>query len=182
MTKKNRKIQGRPSGTFRKVRRAFIKNRLKWLYQVNRVCPDCHQYLYCSLPDPQHIKKFIIYSQTLRLGIWNHGYLIGDIQNKCGLQMRKVKLDHRKNNANILSTENLFFITYYPKHLMVEQVMRKLQYLQYQDEAVKKAFTSSSMTCYRCASKLEASQCKLNYPLERKIGCYIHSSSKVSSL
>ena len=34
--------------------------------------------------------------------------------------MRKVKLDHRKNNANILSTENLFFITYYVVILLID--------------------------------------------------------------
>ena len=30
---------------------------------------DCHRYLHCSSSHPDHIKNFIIYSQTLRLSI-----------------------------------------------------------------------------------------------------------------
>ena len=88
---------------------------------------DCHQYLHCSSSHPDHIKNFIIYSQTLRLSInctYEEDFDKHVLNMKSWFlekryskqmidsQMEKVKFNQRSKQADFGVP---FVITYHPK-------------------------------------------------------------------
>ena len=133
---------------------------------------DCCQYLHCSSSHPDHIKNFIIYSQTARLSnictyekdIDKHALNMkswflerGYSKKVIDSEMGKVKFSQRlKAGSKQAGVGVPFVVTYHPKLKKIAQFMKKLQHLLYQDESVKRIFTPPPMVSYRSARKLSS--------------------------
>ena len=92
--------------------------------------------------------------------------------------MRKVKIGQKlKTGSKQASFGVPFALTYHPKLKKITQIMKKLKHLLYQDESVKRVFTSLLMVSYRSARKLSSYLVwsKL-YTLERKRHSYKSSN------
>ena len=160
-----------------------------YVYMYIYKSTDCHQYLHCSSSHPDHIKKSIIYSETLRLShictyeedfdkhalnmksrFLERGYSKQMIDS----QMGKVKFSQRlKAGSKQAGCGVPFLITYHPKLKKIAQIMIKLEHLLYQDESVKRVFAPPPMVSYRSARKLSSYLVRAKlFPLERKRGSY----------
>ena len=132
---------------------------------------DCHQYLHCSAPHPDHLKNSIIYSQALRLSniltyerdIQRHALDMkswflerGYSKKIIDSQMAKVKFGKKKRRGLKAVTGLPFVITYHPKLEEIASIMKKYQNILYQDETVTLVFTPFPMVSYRNARKLSS--------------------------
>ena len=72
-------------------------------------------------------------------------------------QMGKVKFGQRlKAGSKQAGFGVPFVITYHPKLKKIMKIMKKLEYLLYQDESVKRVFTPLPMVSYCIARKLSS--------------------------
>ena len=105
---------------------------------------DCHQHLEYTSSHPEHSKKSIIYSQTLRLvgfanlnknlkatkEIWDHGLLKGDTQRE--LLIRKCRRSSLIFLRKLILRKRCFLVvTYHPNLNCLSKIIRDNLYLLY---------------------------------------------------
>ena len=150
---------------------------------------DRHQYLHYSSSHPDHTKKSIIYSQTLRLSrlcskeinfiqhrkemkSWflKRGYPVALIQN----EMDKVKFKRQRIQRREGITKGVpLVITYHPLLKGVGNILRKHLYILYLDNEVKKVFSPAPMVSFKSARKLSSYLVRAKlYPLNRSVGSF----------
>ena len=145
---------------------------------------DGHQYLHCGSYHPDHIKRSIVFSQTLQLKricsekndlnvhvedfkIWfrKRGYPDYLIKEQVERVLRVTRSD--QNNSKKVS----LVLTYNPAFKNLSQVIRKNLQLLYADEQVKKVFSPAPFVSFRSTRNLESYLVRSKiYPLERKVG------------
>ena len=148
---------------------------------------DGHQYLHYDSCHADHIKRSIIFSQTLRLKRicsekndlnahvedlkkWFHrrGYPDSVVKE----QVERA-LKHSLGNENESKNENgvPLVVTYNPVFNDLSQVIRKNLQLLYADEEVKKVFSPAPFVSFRSTRTLRSYLVRSKiYPLERKVG------------
>ena len=150
---------------------------------------DRHQYLHYSSSHPDHTKKSIIYSQTLRLSrlcskekdfiqhkkeikSWflKRGYpewIIKTEMNKVNFKYQRVYRRGRMTNGVPL------VITYHPLLKSVSKLIQNYLYLLYMDKEVKKVFSPIPMVSFRSARKISSYLVRAKlYPLNRSVGSF----------
>ena len=148
---------------------------------------DRHQYLHYSSCHPEHTKRSIIYSQTLRLK--RLCSLEKDFKEKLSemkswflkrgyperiidYEIEKVNFRENKKKSGINKRKGVpFVVTYHPKLKNLSKIIKDNLYLLYMNDEVKKTFTPSPMISFRSSRKISSYivRAKL-YPLERTVG------------
>ena len=150
---------------------------------------DRHQYLHYSSSHPDHTKKSIVYSQTLRLNricsveadfvrhkkemkSWflKRGYP-ENINNR---DMEKVKFKKQVFSRRGGATKVVsLVITYHPLLKSVGTILYKHLYLLHMDKEVKKVFPVAPLVSFKSAQKpsIYLVRAKL-YPLQRTVGSF----------
>ena len=148
---------------------------------------DRHQYLHYTSSHPGHVKKSIVYSQTLRLkGICSKRVdfqkHFKDMENWFGKrgypeevvksQMERVKFrvsDTPTNSKQALGVP--FVVTYHPKLNCISSIIRRLLSILYVDKDVKTLFSPMPMVSFRGARKFNSYLVRAKlYPLEKLVG------------
>ena len=148
---------------------------------------DRHQYLHFSSAHPNHTKRSVVFSQTLRISRlcsnesdfeWNKEkmrswFVKREYPEKLiDSEIRKVKFNIRETNRKNKSKNGVpFIVTYHPLLNSLYGIIRKNLYLLNMDQKVKEVFSSQLMVSFRSARKLSSYlvPAKL-YPLERRVG------------
>ena len=147
---------------------------------------DRHQYLHYSSSHPQHTKRSILFSQTLRDSRICSSEK--DFQDHC-FQMRSCflkrkypeKLIGNETKTVIFFPANLqnkkrekrvpFVVTYHPILNTLSKIIRDKMYLPNMNQEVKKTFSQGPMVSFRSARKLRSYLVRAKlYPLQRKLG------------
>ena len=147
---------------------------------------DGHQYLYYDSCYADHIKRSIIFSQTLQLKTIcsEKNDLNGHVEdlktwfckrgypNLIKEQVEKalrLTLSDKSNSKEVNSVP--LVVTNNPAFKNLFQVIRKNPQLLYTDEEVKKVFSPAPFVSFRSARNLESYLVRSKiYPLERKVG------------
>ena len=148
-----------------------------------------HQYPYYSSSHPDHTKKLIAYSQTLRLN--RICSLEADfVRHKTEIKSWFMKQRYPENVINreikrIKFKKQIFsrrrgvtkgvplVITYYLLLKSVGTVLYKHLYLLHKDKEVKKIFSVALIVSFKCARKLNSYLVKAKiYPLQRTVGSF----------
>ena len=148
---------------------------------------DGHQYLYYDSCDVDHIKRSIIFSQTLRLK------RLCSENNDLNVHVEDLKTWFRKrehphyltkkqvekaprltpsdeNNSKKVNGLSLV-VTYNPAFKNLLQVIRKNLQLFYADELVRKVFSPAPFASFKSTRNLKSYLVRSKiYPLERKVG------------
>ena len=148
---------------------------------------DGHQYLHYDSCHADHIKRSIIFSQTLRLKricsekndlnvhvedlkTWfrKRGYPDFLIKEQVEKALRLTSRD--ENNSKEVNGVPLV-VTYNPAFKNLVQVIRKNLQLLYADEEIKKVFSPAPFVSFRSTRNLKSYLVRSKiYPLERKVG------------
>ena len=156
---------------------------------------DGHQYLHYDSCHADHIKRSIIFSQTLRLKricsekndlnvhvedlkTWFHkwGYPDYLIKEQVEKALRLTPSD--ENNSKKVNGVPLV-VTYNPAFKNLSQVIRKKLQLLYADEEVKKVFSPAPFVSFRSTRNLKSYLVRSKiYPLERKVGSEKYKSKR----
>ena len=155
---------------------------------------DSHRYLHCNSCHAEHLKRSIIYSQTLRLrricseikdlkskvkdlkgSFLRRGYPQRIVEEQRDRTFRlPLKYDTQQNN---IESGIPLVVTYNPAFSNLSTALRKNFNILYSDAEIRMAFTPSSFVAYRSAQNLKSFLVRSKvYPLERTVG-----SSKCSS-
>ena len=150
---------------------------------------DRHQYLHYSSSHPDHTKKSIVYSQTLRLNrvcsveadfvrrkkemkSWflKRGYP----ENIINREMEKVKFKKQVFSRRGVVTKGVpLVIKYHPLLKSVGTILYKHLYLLHMDKEVKKVFPVAPIVSFKSAQKLSSYLVRAKlYPLERTVGSF----------
>ena len=150
---------------------------------------DRHQYFHFLSAHPNHTKRSVVFSQTLRISrlCSNESDLE---QNKEKMrswfvkreypeklvdsEKRKVKYNIRESNRKNKSKNGVpFIVTYHPLLNSLYRIIRKKLYLLNMDQRVKEVFSSKPMVSFRSARKFSSYLVRAKlYPLERRVGSY----------
>ena len=150
---------------------------------------DRHQYLHFSSAHPNHTKRSVVFSQTLRISRlcsnesdfeWNKEkmrswFVKREYPEKLiDSEIRKVKFNIRETNRKNKSKNGVpFIVTYHPLLNSLYGIIRKNLYLLNMDQRVKEVFSSQPMVSFRSARKLSSYLVRAKlYPLERRVGSY----------
>ena len=150
---------------------------------------DRHQYLHYSSSHPDHTKKSIIFSQTLRLSrlcskeidfvkhkeemkTWflKRGYPESISQS----EMDKVKFKRQRSARKEGITKGVpLVITYHPLLKSVGNIIRNHLYILYMDKESKKVFSPAPMVSFKSARNLSSYLVRAKlYPLNRSVGSF----------
>ena len=147
---------------------------------------DRHQYLHYMSSHPEHTKRSIIYSQTLR--VKRLCSLEKNFKTNCtnlkswflkraypekviDEQMSKVTFanDNKKNNNYTKGVP--FVVTYHPLLNSLWKIIKDNLYLLYMSPEAKRVFTPAPMVSFRSARKLSSYLVRAKlYPIERVVG------------
>ena len=148
---------------------------------------DRHQYLHYLSAHPNHTKRSVVFSQTLRIGRLC-SYEENFIKHKANMkswflkreyperlisaEMDKVKFSNIERRSKTQKGIPLI-VTYHPLLKPLSSIINNNIYLLHMDQEVKMTFTPQPMVFYRSARKLSSylARAKL-YPIERKAGSY----------
>ena len=148
---------------------------------------DRHQYLHFSSAHPNHTKRSIVFSQTLRISRlcsnesdfernkekMRSWFVKREYPEKLiDSEIRKVKFNIRETNRKNKSKNGVpFIVTYHPLLNSLYGIIRKNLYLLNMDQRVKEVFSSQPMVSFRSARKLSSYLVRAKlYPLERRVG------------
>ena len=146
---------------------------------------DRHQYLHYKSSHPDHIKRSIVYSQTLRasrlcsfkedfvdhsekMKTWfsKRGYPDKIIEN----EMKKVNFSESRRKTKS-ATGVPFVVTYHPRLKTLGKIIHENLNLLYMNDVVKDTFTPGPMVSFRTSRKLSSYLVRAKlYPLERTVG------------
>ena len=146
---------------------------------------DCHQYLHYRSSHPDHIKRSIVYSQTLRASrlcslkedFLDHTEKMKTWFSKRGYpkkvietEMKKVKFG--KSGKKIKSATGVpFVVTYHPRLRALNKIISENLNLLYMNDEVKNTFTPGPMVSFRASRKLSSYLVRAKlYPLKRNVG------------
>ena len=151
---------------------------------------DSHQYLHYDSCHAEHIKRSIIFSQTLRLKricsqksdldshvkelkIWfsKRGYLVKVISEQVNGALRSKENVKEKDGQHMEENGVPLVLTYNPNFNNLSFSIRKnLQFL-YADPETERVFTPASFVSFQSARNLKGFLVRsMVYPLERKLG------------
>ena len=146
---------------------------------------DRHQYLHYRSSHPDHIKRSIVYSQTLRVSrlcsfkedFLDHSEKMKTWFSKRGYpekiietEMKKVKFGENKSKTKS-ATGVPFVVTYHPRLKALNKIISENLNLLYMNNEVKDTFTPVPMVSFRAARKLSSYLVRAKlYPLERRVG------------
>ena len=151
---------------------------------------DSHQYIHYDACHAEHIKRSIIFSQTLRLkricsqksDLDSHlkelknwfskrGYPAKEISDQVNRALRSEENVKEKDGQHMKENGVPLVLTYNPNFNNLSFLIRKNLQLLYADPETKRAFTSAPFVSFRSArnSKSFLVRSKV-YPLERKVG------------
>ena len=123
---------------------------------------DRHQYFHYGWSHPDHIKRSIIYCQTLqasRLCSFNE-----DFADDC----EKMKTWISKRGSLTRSTT---VVMYHPRLKALSKIIHENRNLLYMNDEVKDTFTPGLMVSFRTSQKLSSYLVRAKlYPLERTLG------------
>ena len=141
---------------------------------------DRHQYLHHTYSHPEHTKRYIVFSQGLRVSrIWSQAedfrklttetrswfYKRGYPKGLVEKEMRKVKFSGytRRNKREKKGVP--FVITYHPSLKNIGRIINQNLYILYMNEEVKSVFAPAPMISFRSARKLSSYLVRTNlYP------------------
>ena len=150
---------------------------------------DHHQYLHFSSANPNHTKRSLVFSQTLRMSRlcsnesdleWNKEKMRSWFvkreypEKMIDSEIRKVKFNIKETNSKNKSQNGVpFVVTYHPLLNSLYGIIRKNLYLFNMDQKVKEVFSSHPMVSFRSTRKLSSCLVRVKlYPLERRVGSY----------
>ena len=150
---------------------------------------DRHQYLHFSSAHPNHTKRSLVFSQTLRMcrlcsnesdfernkEKMRSWFVKREYPEKLiDSEIRKVKFNIKETNSKNKSQNGVPFVVTY--HLLLNSlysIIRKNLYLLNMDQKVKEVFSSQSMVSFRSARKLSCYLVRAKlYPLARRVRSY----------
>ena len=124
---------------------------------------DCHQYFHYLSSHPEHTKRSIIYSQTLRIinicslqkdfkkhtSMLRHWFLKRGYPAKIvNAEMKKVKLSKSMHKNIKKETGVPFVVTYHPSLKSLNKIINDNIYLLYMNNEAKKVFTPRPMISF----------------------------------
>ena len=147
---------------------------------------DRHQYLHYMSSHPEHTKRSIVYSQTLRINRlcsletdfnahklrmkeWfiKRGYPETLIEK----EMNKVKFSRESQNTRKIEKGVPFVVTYHPLLKRLPTIIHRNLYLLYMNEECKRVFTPGPMVSFRGTRKISSYLVRAKlYPLGRTVG------------
>ena len=146
---------------------------------------DCHQYLYYLSFHPEHTKRSVIYSQTLRVNrlcsleknLNNHQLNMKEWFIKRGYpesviekEMRKVHFSKQGQKSKKVEKGVPFVVNYHPLLNKLSSILHRNLYLLYLNQEVKNVFTPGPIVSYRSARKISSYLVRAKlYLLERKV-------------
>ena len=153
-----------------------------------------HQHLHYLFSHPKHTKRFIVYSQTLRVSKlcslekdfnyhklnmkeWfiKRGYLEPVIEK----DMKKVRFFNQGQKSKKVEKGVPFVVTYHPLLNKLSSIIHRNFYLLYMNQEVKNGFTPGPIVSYRSATKISSHLVRAKlYPLECKVGFEICGNSR----
>ena len=151
---------------------------------------DCHQYLEYTSSYPEHTKKSLIYSQTLRLSrlysfeqdFEGHKRNLRswfverrDPQEIIDKEMSMVKFDFfKKINPKGKEEKGVpLVVTYHPNLNCRSKIIRDSLYLLYKNDEVKKLFSPKPMMSFKSAGKLSSHLMRaILYPNDKTVGSF----------
>ena len=147
---------------------------------------DKHQYLHYSSAHPDHTKRSIVFSQTLRISrLCSREEDFNDLRNQMkpwflrreypekviDAEMNKVKFlpPKRKTKTNMKGVP--FVVTFHPKLKSLNRIIKNNLYILHMDQEVKTVFSAEPMVSFRSARKLSSYLVRAKlYQLLRKVG------------
>ena len=148
---------------------------------------DRHQYLHYLLAHPNHTKRSVVFSQTLRISrlcYCEENFIKHKAKMKSwflkrehpekliSAEMDKVKFSNMERKSNCKTQKGIpSVVTYHPLLKSLSSIVNNNIYLLLMDQELKTTFTPHPMVSYRSACKLSSylNRAKL-YPVERKVG------------
>ena len=148
---------------------------------------DRHQYLHYLSAHPNHTKRSVVFSQTLRISRLC-SYEENFIKHKANMkswflkreyperlisaEMDKVKFSNIERRSNSKTQKGIpLVVTYHPLLKSLSSIVNNNIYLLHMDQEVKRTFTPQPMVSYRSARKLSSYLVRAKlYPIERKVG------------
>ena len=147
---------------------------------------DRHQYLHYLSSHPEHTKRSIVYSHTLRVNrlcslekdFSYHKLNMKELFIKTGCpesvidkEMEKVPFSEQGQKSKKVEKGVLFVVTYHPLLSKLSSIIHRNLYLLYMNQEVKNVFTPGPIVSYRSARKISSYLVRAKlYPLERKVG------------
>ena len=144
---------------------------------------DCHQYLDYSSSHPNHIKRFIVYSQSIRarrLCSFESDFLKhcskmkswilkrGYPENMIDEEMKKVKFSEKGSSNSEGSKGVPFVVTYHPS---LNCIIKDNLNILYMNREAKAVFSPGLMVSFRSARRISSYLVRAKlYPLERFLG------------
>ena len=150
---------------------------------------DTHQYFDYTSLHPEHTKKSIVYSQTLRLR-WICSFETDFLKRKNEMkswflkrgyperlidkEMKKVKFNHSHFIGKHDSKKGIpLVVTYHALLKSLSKIISKNLHLLCMDEEVKRVFTPGPMISFRSSRKLSSYLVRAKlYPTERVVGSF----------
>ena len=150
---------------------------------------DCHQYLHYGSSHPEHTKRSIVYSQTLRIkrvcsqesDFNEHSLKLKSWLLKrsypekvIDTEMSKVKFNGVCKRSNNRQEKGIpFVVTFHPKLKVLQNIINKHLCLLYMNDEVKRVFTPKPMVSYRSSRKISSYLVRAKlYPIERTVGSF----------
>ena len=147
---------------------------------------DCHQYLDYSSSHPNHIKRFIVYSQSIRarrLCSFESDFLKhcskmkswilkrGYPENMIDEEMKKVKSSEKSSNNSKGSKGVPFVVIYHPSLNCLSRILKENLSILYMNREAKAVFSPGLMVSFRSARRISSYLVRAKlYPLERFLG------------
>ena len=146
---------------------------------------DRHQYLHYLSSHPEHTKRSIVYSQTLRVNRlcslekdFNYHKLNmkewfikrGYPESVIDKEMKKVRFSEQCQKPKKVGKGVPFVVTYHPLLSKLSSIIHRNLYLLHMNQEVKNVFTPGPTVSYRKARKISYLVRAKLYPLERKFG------------
>ena len=146
---------------------------------------DHYQYLHYLSSHPEHTKRSIVYSQTLRVNRlcslekdFNYHKLNmkewfikrGYPESVIDKEIKKVRYSEQGQKPKKVEKEVPFVVTYHPLLSKLSSIIHRNLYLLHMNQEVKNVFTPGPTVSYRKARKISYLVRAKLYPLERKFG------------
>ena len=144
---------------------------------------DCHHYLDYSSSHPNHIKRSIVYSKSLRARLCSHEsdflkhctkrnhFFLGGYPENIDEEMNKVKFSEKISNNSKLSKGLPFVVTYHPSLNCLSRIIKDNLNILYMSRDTKVVFSPRPMISFRSLHRISSYLVRAKLcPLERFVG------------